>query len=106
VVVLVRKEQMADGSPRHRGKRKSLITFIDKELQNKKINDLSTDGINLLNLLTLIVDIEYRNRYGSLPDWQQGKGYKVSVNEVPADKLPPVDDKGSAGLSSAGGSLL
>ena len=93
---------MSDGRPRHRIRRKSLVGFIDKELQNKNINDLSTEGLNLLNLLTLIVDIEYRNRYGNAPVCQQGKGYKLNNKEVLADKLPPVDNQRSARLSSTG----
>lgn len=94
---------MSDGRPRHRPKRKSLVGFIDKELKHKKLNDLSTDGLNLLNLLTLIVDIEYRNRYGTSLDYQQGKGYKVNTKEVLADQLSPVDTERSARLSSTGG---
>lgn len=93
---------MSDDRPRHRAKRKSLVSFIDKELQNKKLNELSTDGLNLLNLLTLIVDIEYRNRYGNSLDWQQDKGSNVNNNEVLADKLPPVDTQRSARLLSTG----
>lgn len=42
---MVRKEQMSDGRPRHRIRRKSLVGFIDKELQNKTINGLSTQGL-------------------------------------------------------------
>lgn len=94
---------MPYGGPRRRSKRKSLVGFIDSEMrEHKKLNELSTDGLNLLNLLTLIVDIEYRNRYGKTLDWQHGKGYKVNTNEVLADQLPPVDNDGSARLSSTG----
>lgn len=94
---------MPYGGPRRRSKRKSLVGFIDNEMrEHKKLNELSTDGLNLLNLLTLIVDIEYRYRYGKALDWQQGKGYKMNTNEVLADQLPPVDDNGSSRLLSTG----
>lgn len=96
---------MPNGRPRRYRKPKSLAAFIDRELEYKKLNELSTDGLNLLNLLTLIVDIEYRNRYGKTLDWQNGKGYKVNNNEVLADKLPPVDTQGSARLLSTGDNL-
>lgn len=93
---------MSDGRPRHRTRRKSLVGFIDKEMQYKNLNELSTEGINLLNFLTLIVDIEYRNKYGKTLDYQDGKGYKMNKSEVLADQLPPVDTDGSARLSSTG----
>lgn len=96
---------MSNGRPRH-NKKGSLVAFITKELQKSNINELSTDGQNVLALLTLFVDIEYRNSYGKSLDWKEGKGYKMNKNEVLADQLPPVDTDGSARLSSTGGHCL
>lgn len=78
---------------------KSLAKFIDGELKHKNLNDLSTDGLNLMNLLTLITDIEYRYKYGGSSDWQN---QQVNNYEVLADQLTPVDDTGSARLASTG----
>lgn len=61
----------------------------------KQVNDLSTDQINLLNFLVLVVDIKYRFKYGcSL----QSMNEKNITNEVLPDQLPFVDD-GLEGVS-------
>lgn len=93
---------MPDGKPRRRAKQ-SLIDTIDKDLAARlKLNELSTDSINVLNLLFLIVDIEYRRKYGGSIDWQEGRGYSKQSNEDLADQLPPIDNTGSARLNSMG----
>lgn len=82
---------------------KSLVEKIESDLSSHlKLSELSADSINLLNLLTLIVDIEYRRKYGGSIDWQEGRGYSKQSNEDLADQLPPIDDSGSARLSSMG----
>ena len=55
-------------------KRSSIVAVINKN-QNKKIDDFSTDAQVLFGLLTLIVDIKYRNRYGKPISDQKGRGY-------------------------------
>lgn len=58
-----------------------------------KVADLSTDELNLFNLLCLIVDIRYRQRYGKQIEYNSGRGYSNYVqSEVLADQLPSVDD--------------
>lgn len=92
---------MSDGRPRLHKKQNNLVGFIDRELQHKSINSLSTNGINLLELLTLVVDIAYRNRYGT-PVSEQDRNKAMTVNGVLADQLSPVDDLRSARTSSTG----
>ena len=88
--------------PKRRAK-SSLAGLIKNDLANhQKIDQLSTDSKNVLNLLTLIVDIEYRRKYGGSIDWKKGKGYSKKHNEVLADQLPPTDGVKSARLTSAG----
>lgn len=93
---------MPNGIPKRREKN-SLTDIIENDLASHlKLSELSTDSINLLNLLTLIVDIEYRRKYGGSIDWQDGRGYNKRSNEDLADQLPPIDKSGSARLSSMG----
>ena len=92
---------MSDGRPRLRKKQNNLVGFIDHEIQHKSINALSTDGINLLELLTLVVDIAYRNKYVT-PVSEQDRNKAMTVNGVLADQLSPVDDLRSARISSTG----
>ncbi len=96
---------MPSGIPRRRAKH-SLADTIDKDLSSGlKLNELSTDSTNLLNLLTLMVDIEYRHKYGGSIDWQNGKGYSKAHNKVLADQLLPADNM-SARLTSAGDNCI
>ena len=93
---------MPDGKPRRKVKR-SLVDTINKDLvSHLKLSELSADSINLLNLLTLVVDIEYRRQYGGSIDWQEGRGYSKQSNKDLADQLPPIDESGSARLTSMG----
>ncbi len=48
-------------------------------------------------MLTLIVDIEYRNKYGKSLDRSEGKGYKMNTNQVLGKRPGP-----SAKLSGKG----
>jgi hypothetical protein len=41
-----------------------LKKLVAKELSAKSINDLSTDGLVLFNLMVLITDIKFRKKYG------------------------------------------
>lgn len=100
-MLLVGKDTMPNGKPRPA--KKSLVETIESDLSSHlKLSELSADSINLLNLLTLIVDIEYRRKYGGSIDWQQGRGYSKQSKEDLADQLPPIDDSGSARLTSMG----
>lgn len=101
VLFLVGKEQMSDGRPRLRKNQKSFIGFIDSENKYSSINSLSTDGINMLELLTLVIDIAYRNKYGT-PVSEHDRNRTMTVNGVLADQLSPVDDLRSARISSTG----
>jgi len=103
-VLLVGKVEMPDGKPRRRAKH-SLVDTINSDLASHlKLSELSVDSINILNLLTLIVDIEYRRKYGGSIDWQDGRGYSKHRNKDLADQLPPINETGSARLTSMGDS--
>lgn len=83
---------------------RSLIDIIEKDLQSGiKLSELSTDSANLLNLLFLIVDIEYRRKYGAPPQVVKGRGYKQvnTKDDTPAEWLPPIESE-TAGLNSMG----
>ena len=101
-VFLVGKEKMPKGIPKSRTKR-SLSDIISTDLgTGLKLDELSTDSINLLNLMMLIVDIEYRHKYGGSIDWQVGTDNKQQSNQVLADQLPPIDDNSPARHTSMG----
>lgn len=69
----------------------SKISKFIKEQEGVDTQDkLSTDGITLLNFLTLIVDIKYRARYGHILEWDSGKGYTKGMQNLP-DQLTSVD---------------
>ena len=65
---------------------RELSSFIAAQ-KATKADQLSTDGLNLFGLLTLIVDIRYRNNYGSVAE--QGL---ESSNTILPDRLTPVGD--------------
>lgn len=90
---------MTDGI-RYRERGKFLQVLDDGIQSGGKLHELSTDNINMLELLRLIVDIEYRQRYGDGSAQAQNSS---EYNEVPADQLSPVEEVGSAGLRSTGG---
>jgi hypothetical protein len=71
----------------------SLSSFINDNSGIKHLDDLPTDAQVLISFLILIVDIQYRNKYGKVFEEQHGKGYSVTtIEKVLADQLPPVDD--------------
>jgi len=59
-----------------------------------KVTDLTTNELNLFNLLCLLVDIRYRQRYDVPIEYSGGRGYSKNVqfDKVLADQLPSVDD--------------
>jgi hypothetical protein len=58
----------------------------------KDVDKLSTDAQTLFGFITLIVDIEYRLKYGGKIDGENGKDYNGGIHsEVLADQIPPVD---------------
>jgi hypothetical protein len=63
-----------------RRKPRTVSALINRS-RTKNVANLSTEAQTLFGLLTLIVDIKYRNRYGEVLTDQRGKGY--SVGEVP-----------------------
>lgn len=83
---------------------KTFLDIIEKDISSGiKLDELGTDSMNLLNLLFLIVDIEYRRKYGGSLDYAEGRGYKyINANDdTSAEWLPPIDSD-SAGLNSMG----
>lgn len=73
---------------------KNITSLMRSCEHTKSIDNLPTDAQILFGLLTLIVDIKYRVRYGTSFEVQQGKGYsnQVQPNKVLADQITPVDD--------------
>ena len=76
------------------GKQTKSIKHLIAQNQVRKIDDLSTDAHVLFGLLTLVIDIQYRNKYLKSFDYNNGRGYSESVqfSNVLADQIPPVDD--------------
>ena len=60
----------------------------------QSITKLDTDGNILFGLLALIVDINYRVRYGSTVANETASGYHddIQLNNVVADQILPVDN--------------
>ncbi len=57
------------------------------------VDELSTDAQTLFGLLTLIVNIKYRNKYGTSLGEQADKRYSENtMKKVVADQITPVDD--------------
>lgn len=58
------------------------------------VDDLSTNAQTFFGFLTLIVDINYRKKYGMTFEDQHGRGYSENVqsNKVLADQVSPVDN--------------
>lgn len=93
---------MPNGGPEYNTKSTNLATYIDADIaKSSKLNKLSTDSLNLIDLLFLMVDIEYRHKYGGSLERRSGRGYSKQY-EVLADQLSLVDDVGSARLKSTG----
>ena len=69
-------------------------TLIQTTDPTKSLDNFSSDAQILFGLLTLIIDIKYRVRYGYAFEVQHGKGYskQLQVNKVLADQISPVDD--------------
>ncbi len=72
----------------------SLTTLINQNSRVKSIDDSSIDAQLLYSFLKLIVDIKYRDKYGTAIEEQRGRGYSKNVqfNEVLADQVSPVDN--------------
>ena len=61
--------------------------------RTKHVDSLSTDAQTLFGLLTLIVNIKYRVKYGSTLGEQADKRYSENtMKKVVADQITPVDD--------------
>lgn len=57
------------------------------------VDELTTDGQTLFGLLTLIIDIKYRVRYGASIGERAAERYSEAiVKDVVADQITPVDD--------------
>lgn len=74
--------------------RQRSLSSYSKEFEKAKTSlDLSTEAQTLFNFLVLVVDINYRHRYGSKIEPQRGRGYnKDTTKEVLADQISSVDD--------------
>ncbi len=68
----------------------TISNFIGTQRGVSVLDELSTDGITLMNFLVLIVDIKYRKRYGHGLEWNSGKGYTNNMQNLP-DQLTSVD---------------
>lgn len=70
----------------------SVTEFIARN-GGTEVDELSTDAQTLFGLLTLIVDIKYRVKYGSSFGEQADKRYSEdTMKKVVADQLTPVDN--------------
>lgn len=57
------------------------------------VDELSTNAQTLFGLLTLVIDIKYRTKYGSSLGEQANKRYsKNTMKKVVADQTSPVDN--------------
>lgn len=74
--------------------KRSIQKTVIRHNQAKKIDDFSSEGKVLFGLLTLIIDIKYRQRYMKSFDYNNSSGYNEGVNKkiVLADKILPVDN--------------
>lgn len=71
------------------------LPFADLIARNcgADVDELETDAQTLFGLLTLIVDIKYRVKYGSSLGKRADKRYSdANVKDVVADQITPVDD--------------
>lgn len=69
----------------------SLQQLIKEETRH--VDDLSTDAQTLFGLLTLIIDIKYRVKYGSsLGECTHERYSKNTMKKVVADQITPVDN--------------
>lgn len=64
------------GKARMAGKYKDFADILTVDQKKENINELSTDSQVVFGLLTLIVDINYRVKYGEVVNHQIGKGYR------------------------------
>lgn len=79
---------------------RSLDHLLRKEAKATNVDELTTDGLLLLNFLTLLVDISYRAKYGTGFEPQRGRGYSKPINDkVLPDQTRSVDS-GLEGLPS------
>lgn len=70
-----------------------LSNYIDSLDNCQLVDELSTDAQTLFGLLTLIVDIKYRVKYGSTFGEQVDKRYSEdTMKKVVADQITPVDN--------------
>jgi len=58
------------------GKYKDFADILTVDQKKENINELSTDSQVVFGLLTLIVDINYRVKYGEVVNHRIGKGYR------------------------------
>jgi hypothetical protein len=64
------------GKARMAGKYKDFADILTVDQKKENINELSTDSQVVFGLLTLIVDINYRVKYGEVVNHRIGKGYR------------------------------
>lgn len=78
------------------------IRKVIRQNATKKLDDLSTEGRVLFDLMVLITDIKYRVQYGETIEINRGRGYNKNIeSEVLTDQITPVDD-GLSGFESTG----
>lgn len=65
------------GKPLNEQPSKDSLSCLTNIAQGSKVTELSAAQQNLFNFLKLIVDIKYRNKYGSKIEHREGKGYST-----------------------------
>jgi len=50
------------------------------------LEELTTEERELFNFLCLLVDIQYRRRYGDTVEWSDGQGYSKYADEEVLDE--------------------
>jgi hypothetical protein len=74
-------------------KRLQSISELIARNGSKNTDELSTDAQTLFGLITLIVDIKYRAKYGSSFGESMDKRYiENTMKKVVADQVTPVDN--------------
>lgn len=72
---------------------KNSVSLLIAKNAVKNVDDLSTDAQTLFGLLTLIVDIKYRAKYGRQFGEDADKRYSEdTIQKVVADQITPVDN--------------
>lgn len=70
----------------------SLLPIIKSALSKGSITDLSEEEMNVLNMATLLVDVQYHRKYSRPIVAPDGKDYIEAMQQILPDQQSPVDD--------------